>query len=405
MSRAIAYILVAAALGAGCGDDGEQGPPGARGEQGPPGPRGERGEPGEQGEDGEPGEPGEQGERGEQGEQGEEGEQGEPGEPGEPGPQGEPGADGLPSAVFTRDGFTLPGLAVYPEGIAVDADGNFYVGSVANGTIFRASLGDGSLSTPFATSGFEAIVGMVVHDGVLWLCHSSPSGAALAQVIAFDLATHAELVRHSFPSADAALTEGSGFCNDITFDANDNLYATDSFGDAATNPDDALESRIIRVAAADLMTPNSAEVWLAHEDFVVPAGAFGVNGIDADGSDRLFVVRATGGAIFEVPINSDGSAGDPSELATSEPLESGDGLKLLDADTLLLIQQSTLTQVELADGAVTALSDPALSTEFLTTFALFGNSAWVVEGQLDHLLGGDPSPPDLPFRVLQIPLP
>ena len=115
-------------------------------------------------------------------------------------------------------------------------------------------------------------------------------------------------------------------------------------------------------------------------------------------------MRASGGEIFEIPIETDGSAGEPVALTTSVDLEGGDGLKLVEG-AILLVQQSTLTRVALADGAVTTLSPPELATEFLTTFALFGGAAWVVEGQLDRLLGFDPLPPELPFRVVRVPLP
>jgi sugar lactone lactonase YvrE len=357
--------MVLAAFGAGCGEDGKTGP------QGPEGPAGD------------------------------EGPQGEPGDPGAP---GDPGQNGLPGAAFTRDGFSLPGVDYYPEGIAVDDDGNFFVGSVAHVTIVRASLADGTVSMPFDTTELEGVVGMIVHEGQLWVCHSSPAAAEpLAEIVGFDLETAEEIARHPFPSEDAELTRGSGFCNDLTFDADGNLYATDSFGDSATNPEDTRASRILRVAADELGTDGPAEVWLEHEEFAVPAEAFGMNGIDADGSDRIFAVRAAGGIIFEIPIESDGSAGTPTPLTTTLPLDSGDGLKF-QGDSLLLVQTSTLTRVALADGAVTLLSAAEFSTEFLTTFAVFGSSAWVVEGQLDHLLGIDESPPDLPFRVLNVPL-
>jgi sugar lactone lactonase YvrE len=381
-------FLATIVLTAGCsGEDGARGPAGPEGpagSRGPTGPQGEQGDPGPAGDPGDPGDPGEPGDPG------------DPGEPGEPGPVG---------ASFSREGFSLPGTDFYPEGIAVDEDGNFYVGSVAHGTIVRASLADGTSTMPFDTSGLDGAVGMIVHDGTLWVCHSSPAATEdLAEIVGFDLESGEELVRHPFPSDDDDLTQGSGFCNDLTFDASGNLYATDSFGDSATNPAGMHASRIIRVPADDIMTDGSAELWLEHASFVVPDTAFGLNGIDADGDDRIFVVRASGGEIFEIPIENDGSAGDPVALATSMDLDNGDGLKLVEG-AILLVQQSTLTRVALPGGAVTTLSPPALATEFLTTFALYGNAAWVVEGQLDHLLGLDPTPPDLPFRVVRVVLP
>jgi sugar lactone lactonase YvrE len=382
------FCLVATVFSvSACGDDGARGPAGPEGPRGPAGSAGPAGPAGPRGPAGDPGEVG------------------PPGEPGDPGEPGEPGDPGLPGGSFSRDGFSLPGIDFFPEGIAVDADGNFFVGSVANGTIVRASLGEGTVSMPFDTSALDGAVGMIVHEGALWVCHSSPAAMdPLAEIVGFDLESGDELVRHPFPSDDADLMQGSGFCNDLAFDASGNLYATDSFGDSATNPSGMRHSRIIRVPADDLMTEGSAEVWLEHASFMVPDTAFGLNGIDADGDDRIFVVRSSGGEISEIPIESDGSAGDPVAVATSIDLEGGDGLKLVDG-AILLVQQSTLTRVALPGGAVTTLSPPELATEFLTTFALYGNAAWVVEGQLDRLLGIEDLPPELPFRVVRVPLP
>jgi len=350
------------------------------------------------GEDGETGPVGEEGPAGERGEPGPEGSPGPQGPPGTPG--GEAGASGLGTATITRDGFSLPGTAVFPEGIAVDAAGNFFVGSINGGEIFRVSLADGTISTPFETSDFGAIIGLNLHDSVLWACRSTDSAA---QVIGLDIESGAELVRHAFPSEDPELNEeGSGFCNDLTFDGDGNLYATDSFGDAGANLPATRQSRIIRVLAGDLMTPNSAETWLDDPEFVVPDTAFGLNGIDADGSDRIFVVRALGGEIFEVPILANGDAGEPEPVTTSLDLDQGDGMKLVN-DALFLVQQSTLVRIDLTNGLVTTISDD-FATEFLTTFAIFGSAAWIVEGQLDHLLEMDAPPPELPFRVVRVAL-
>src|SRR5690606_3891414 len=196
---------------------------------------------------------------------------------------------------------------------------------------------------------------------MLWVCHSAPTGVEVAQIIGFDLDTGDEVVRHNFPTENDDLESGSGFCNDLTFDTDGNLYATDSFGDSATNASGERASRIIRVAAEDLMTESSAEIWLASDEFVVTDAQFGLNGISADGNARLFVVRSFDAQLFEIPIAQDGSAEDPVAVQVPETLVSGDGLEFVDDDTLLLIQDSTLTRIDLGNGnAITRLSSPAL---------------------------------------------
>ncbi|HVZ33859.1 MAG TPA: hypothetical protein VG963_15640 [Polyangiaceae bacterium] len=53
-------------------------------------------------------------------------------------------------------------------------------------------------------------------------------------------------------------------------------------------------------------------------------------------------------------------------------------------------------------GTVQVLADGGF--KFPTTVAIRGTDAWVPQGQLDHYVGGNPAPPDLPFTVASVPL-
>lgn len=224
----------------------------------------------------------------------------------------------------------LPGDDFYPEGIAAADDGTLYVGSINTGAIVRVPAA-GVAAEAFVAAGAVAergVVGMVVDDAreVLWFCDTSPNAAGGALVgVALDDGT--ESVRHDLPNpepagdADAGVDAGdagdasdaggasarAAFCNDVRLTPQNDLLVTDSFG-----------GRIFRIPAADVMTANSAEVWLAAPQIApADATAFGVNGLDfvggslivASGAD-LFVINPASPAtnIRALSLTLDGAA-------------------------------------------------------------------------------------------------
>ena len=314
--------------------------------------------------------------------EGDEGPAGPAGDMGEPGEPGEPGAPGACAA----DEILLAGGSFFPEGVALAGDGTLYIGSVATGQVV-AHAPCGESPEPLAAVAPASAVGMVVDEdqGVLWVCASDASGAAGSDIVGFDVASGAELARHAFPDG--------GFCNDLALDGAGNLYATDSF-----------LARVLVVKAADLMTDGEAAVWLSDERFEVEPGVFGLNGIAVNGAGDVYLSNYATGDLYRVGI---GGAGEPTGLTTlaiDDPLAGPDGLELVDDATLLVVEGFTgeLSLVAL-DGDEGTVELVANRLDAPTTVALDGDSAWVAEGQLDDLLGG--TQPDLPFRVVRVPLP
>jgi sugar lactone lactonase YvrE len=287
----------------------------------------------------------------------------------------------------------LPGDDFYPEGVAADGAGALYVGSVATGAIVRAEpCGEVTSFVPRRSG--RGTFGLFVDTdaSMLWACDIDPAFASPAALIGYDLATGAEAARHPFP-ADAVV------CNDIAQGADGSLYLTDSFG-----------ARILRVPGATRSDGRPAEVWLTHPSFAAAPGAFGLNGITVV-DERLFTASFANGSLHRVGIGADGAPIGPVEVALDRPLTGLDGLKAKGARTLFAVENRLFSEVEQSDliridlagdrGAVQVI---VRDLDAPTTFAATGRNAWIAEGQLDHLLGIDPTPPTLPFRVVRAPL-
>lgn len=282
------------------------------------------------------------------------------------------------------DRIELPGDAFYPEGVAAHGE-VLFVGSIATGEVIRASACDGTLESFVPVGVLPGAVGLRVDEerSLLWVCATDISQQEFASLEAFDLETGAPVSSHSWDSP--------GMCNDIALDNDGNLYATDSFG-----------HRLLRVRHEDALSDTPAETWLAAPEFVVPPEQFGLNGIAWDSSGMLRVGSYVDGRLFEVPVNEDGSAGPVVVLGEAGTLAGPDGM-IPYAQGLLVVEgfANRLSQLDLEDLTLTPLAE---GFDFPTTVAVIGDSAWIAEGQFDHLYGLDPAPPELPFEVRRVAL-
>jgi sugar lactone lactonase YvrE len=296
----------------------------------------------------------------------------------------------------------------FPEGTTVDAAGNFYVGSMDQGTIFKGTAAS-MKADPFIAAGTNdlvSVLGLYAHDATntLWACssdagNSQRKGMAPVALKSFDLATGAAKGSWAWPAPatphpDAAAGV-NGFCNDITIDADGNLYATDSW-----------YPRILRLpAGATATTP--LEQWVTNPVFNVDGSMWHLNGIDVDpAGTNLYVVENHPGHLWRIPIGANGAAGTVTEIVTNKPLRGPDGLKVINATTLAVAEGSGMSIVELTGttGRVRVINT---GLDGIATFAMRNGSAWIVENQGDHFWGPTgPNGPNAnkPFRLVEVPL-
>lgn len=297
----------------------------------------------------------------------------------------------------------------FSEGVTVDADGNFYVGSMNLGVIHKAEAGS-ARSAPFiepdAENGLVSVLGLFADSkrDLLYVCSSDAgngqhAGAAPAAIKAFKLSDGSFVASYEWPAYGDPWVdmEGSGvpngvngFCNDLALDADGNLYATDSW-----------YPRILRLPAGG----DSLEEWAVAPDVFPSADPWHLNGIDVDAStNTVYAVENHPGALYAIPIKSSGAAGKVTEVATQRPLYMPDGLKVLAGGVLAVAegQTSGLSTVTIT-GATGYVRRISTGLDGVATFAMLDGSAWLVENQGDHFWGGD-GMETKPFRLVEIPL-
>ncbi|MGI5457718.1 SMP-30/gluconolactonase/LRE family protein [Streptomyces sp. CA-249302] len=289
-------------------------------------------------------------------------------------------------AVRVRTAFTLPGERVYPEGIALDPrTGDAYVGSYANGAVYRAARGGRAAEVylPAGADGRSTANGLKVdRAGRLWVIDST------AGVDVYDLRDRSPIARFDVPAT------GSHLVNDLVITADGTAYLTDS-----------LSPVVYRVTPAEVARGGRATLVPGYDLSGVlaphPADAFTLNGIVADAAGRyLYVVDMTGGDLFRVAVAT-GAVRQVTLIGGD--LTHGDGLELAHGRLWAAQNASnTLSRWRLsADGASARLerrfSDASL--QIPTTLARVHGRLLVVRSQFDKGGPMGAGVPEEPFTV------
>jgi sugar lactone lactonase YvrE len=288
---------------------------------------------------------------------------------------------GLPAGGITS--YTLPGNAVFPEGIAhLNGSKSFYVGSTTDGTIFRGTLGQKNTEVFFPpVAERPTAIGMKVDaQNRLYV-----AGGGSGKVFVYDTVSKTLLKTLATPATSAT------FLNDITLTP-DAAYITDS------------QRPILFRVSRSASSLGEIESWL---DFTGTAlqyeMGFNLNGIASTPDGKyLIVVQSNTGKLFRITVADKAVAEINLNGAT---VKNGDGI-LLDGQTLYVVRNQDVVIVPVtlsADFSTGTLGTPFSddSLRYPTTIAQEGKRLLVVNAQFDKR--GKPGvTPELPFTVSDI---
>jgi len=278
--------------------------------------------------------------------------------------------------------YTIPGEAVFPEGIVAGRGGDFYVSATADGTIFRGNVADPELEVfapPTATR--TTAVGLEFdRRGRLWV-----AGGASGRLTVLDGRTGEELASYDLSEF------GAGFVNDVVATPQ-GVYATDSF---------APQLYRVPFAGGEL---GDAEVFVdfTGTPFAYVEGAFNANGIEAGpAGGALVVVQSVTGRLWRIDTRT--RAVTEVDLGDGEPLVFGDGLQREGRDLYVVQNQlERVTRVRLSAGLRAGEVQASVTDDLLrfpTTVERIGDRLYLVNSQFDRR----GATPDLPFDVVAIP--
>jgi sugar lactone lactonase YvrE len=294
------------------------------------------------------------------------------------------GADATPNLAAPTT-LVLPGPKYYPENLHAATDGTIFVGSLGTGAVVKFAPGATSPTTVLPGGDPQGVTGVLVDDAssTLWVGAVTDFASSPPKT---------ELRSYGLDGTKKATYTFSrpAFVNDFAVRPNGDLFITDSFGAVWRLPKGAAAP--IVWSTDPLLAPSS------------PSG-FGADGIVYDAASNVLLVDTfSDGRLIRIPIQGD-TAGQAVEITVTPKLQTPDGMRLLDAETVVA-----------ADGAagaivkITLTGDTAVSSTIASGFAgptgvtRVGDALWVSEGQLGHLLGSLPGDPSLPFTIKRVAL-
>lgn len=213
--------------------------------------------------------------------------------------------------VFTLD----PSTHGNPEGVAARPGGRvFYVGATGDGTIYRGTI-DNPTVTEFIPGGAgRSAVGIKIAGGKLYV-----AGGGTGKIFVYDLSTKALVA--SFD------TGAVGFLNDLVVTSKGDVYVTDSF-----------RPTLWHVTASQVQAGSGTPQAIPVGPEIAYQPGFNLNGIVARaGGNQLIVVQTNTGNLFRIDLDHAAPNGRVIRQIHVSPLPGGDGM-LLDAGRLIVVQ-------------------------------------------------------------------
>ena len=286
-----------------------------------------------------------------------------------------PHVSALPDVIPLPDVFR-------PEGITSGRGSTFYVGSLADGSVYRGDFKTGEGEVLASPSDERVAVGLA-YDQRSNLLFVAGGGTGNAYV--YDADTGDDVATFHFTEGG----EGT-FINDVIV-TRTGAYFTNSF-----------QSELYRIpleANGSLPDDGEAETIALSGEYEAVEG-FNTNGIEATpNGDHLIIVNSSTGALYLI----DAETGEAQEIdLDGDNVQTGDGL-LLDGRTLYVVQ-NRLNQIGVVELAPDHLSgnvlDPITSDAFdvPTTVAGFGNDLYAVNARF-----GTEVTADTEYSVVRVP--
>ena len=291
----------------------------------------------------------------------------------------------VPITVELPDNITFESQSLFPEDFAFDAaHERFFMGSAFTGDIITVDL-EGNVTTFADSDDLIATVGLLFDEAnnEVVVCNTNPgfsdqgvteTTAVLATVIRYDANTGDVVSSYDLSS----LIEGPHLINDIVLDDQGNLYVTDSFSPAIYQ-----------------ITPDGTTSLFATDPLFESAPmTFGLNGIEFHPDGYLLVTHYQNQILYRVSISD---PTDITEIIVDTEIGSGDGIRLMDTNTLLFVSNSlsgedhTLFAVNSTDGWSTATVSNSVSlgnaNDFPTTVEFANDTPYVISSYIAALIG------------------
>lgn len=279
----------------------------------------------------------------------------------------------------------------FPESVTSTSDGALYVGSFNHGGVTRITpTGKVDAFISPGANDSRSTLGVLADEkgGTLYVCSNDLSGSGVpgpgsgkgAFLKTFDLRTGA-------PKGSFALKDEKSLCNDIAVGGDGTAYITDSFAPYVYS---------LKPGATAL------EVWATDAALAPAKDGVGLDGIAVGADGNLYVTTFIPAKLFRIAIK-DGKAGGITELKPSSPLDHADALRPFGGSLLLIEGAGRLDKVTVTgdEARIEVIKDGLTEP---VSVAQVGDTGWVAEGKLSHIIGANKDKDPGPFTLKPIAL-
>jgi sugar lactone lactonase YvrE len=270
---------------------------------------------------------------------------------------------GVPlAAVAQRTEILIDDTRVFPESLTSTTNGTIIIGSLDHGTVYRVTPGASKAVTwiPAGTDGLTRTLGVFANDAanLLWVCTNDPDqNKNKAELKAFDLKTGVPKAKYPFPDG--------GLCNDVAVARDGTIYVTDTRG-----------GRILSLKRG----ATSLAVWGADDKWK------GIDGIAILRNGAVLFNNVRQNQLARVDVKADGSAGTPTFLDLSQPIDGPDGMRALPGGHVILAEnRSGKIDIVTFDGdkaKIETIKDGFKLSPVAVT--VIGKTAWVIEAKFAY---------------------
>ena len=299
----------------------------------------------------------------------------------------------LPAAVSLAApaSIALPGNRAFPESVSSTKDGTIYAGSIVAGGVVRVGKqGAAELWIKPGAFGSASILGVLADERThtLWVCSNNyssygvevPGALPGSALLGFDLASGEGKIRLPLPSNPSS-------CNDIAIAPDGAICITNS-----ETPE------ILRLAPG----AKQLEIWFTEPSLKpAPAGS-GLDGIAFGSDGHAYISHYDAGDLYRIEV-ANNKAGKLTKLRPSRALVLPDAIRLLHGNSFLLVEGGGRLNTMTIDGDSASILTLKEGLDTPTSVTTVGDTAWVSEGQLEHLL--EPAKARLPFQLFSVPIP
>src|SRR3984957_11066244 len=291
----------------------------------------------------------------------------------------------------------VPGATDFPETRAGRQTGRSIFTTFATGRSWRAKPGEAQASEFIKTgsNGLASALGVLADDksNTLYVCSDDFSAGGI-KIPGASMGTSLKLfdLKSGEAKGSIPVPGQTTLCNDIVAAKDGNAYVSDSFG-----------GQILRLKPG----AKEFEIWASDPRWNVP-GKPQLDGIAQLPDGSIYSNLFEGDGLYRVTMNSDGSAGNITNLETSRPLYHSDGLRAF-GNKLIMVEGETKGDLDLVtvDGDNAKIETIKDGFDGPVSLVQVGDQIYVLDVPLRYLLGQeakDKKPPP-PFKASAVPAP